>query len=619
MLGAASSQFANLVRAMRAVPRAGPRPRPGLPAAAADVRRRARGPPAARCGCSANGSVGGGPDGDAPWRAEVFAVLATAAAIAGRNDDVGPLAAAVVDDPASSDVALALADRAWGLACRAADPIAAARHFDLAGGAAERAGFASMALEVRAFEAGELDVAGDRRRALDLLADVVRRGSRPTDDVFVVVLAHLVRSRVMLRAGDVDDAAAELAAAEAASAAMGQPWWTAAILRTAAAVASLGPGGWAASTARWRQAVDFAASHGALGEVAITLRTAASVAQHLGEHEQAAVLFAAVPRSSAITVLPELFPDAMAELEAAAPARPVGLHLVDALQRARAALDASTAAHAGAGAAERPPSRPHRRVAELVVEGESWRVGFAGRTVRVRDMKGDRRPRRPPRPARRRGARARADGRSGRRRGGRSGARRTGPAGVPGPHRRAATRHRRRPGRQRPRSGRAGRAGAGRARRAAQRGVRARRAGPCHGIQRRAGADGGDLPGARRRSAGWPSCTRSSAGTSATPCAPARGARTGRSTTSSGRSSAAGSQCEVSPHVSRSGPRDQERPMTTTDPRPGHPRQPDVGRPGHRSSCTTGRSTASCGSTPTPSTWPPSWPVRTRRRRWPTR
>ena len=324
-------------------------------------------------------------DAAAPWRAEVFAVLATAAAIAGRADDVGPLAATVVEDPAASAVAMALADRAWGLATRSADPLAAARHFELARASAERAGFASMALEVQAFEAGELDVAGDTARALDLLADALRR-SRDADDVFVLVLAHLVRSRVLLRDGDVAAAETDFLAARSASAMMGQPWWTSAVMRTAAVVASFGPGGWAASTPRWRQAVDFAASRGALGEVAITLRTAASVAKHLGEHEQAAVLFAAAPRSTAITVLPELFPEALAELRAEIPTQPVGTHLLDALARARSALDAGPPAPPAlmpTGPEPGPSTGP-----ELVAEGDSWRVGFAGRTVRVRDMKG---------------------------------------------------------------------------------------------------------------------------------------------------------------------------------------------------------------------------------------
>jgi hypothetical protein len=215
---------------------------------------------------------------------------------------------------------------------------------------------------------------------------VMRRGHQ-SDDVFVVVLAHLVRARVLLRCADVAGAEGELAEARAQSAAMGQPWWTAAILRTTAAVASFGAGGWDGSRALWRRAIDFAASRGALGEVAISLRTAAATAQHLGEYEQAAVLLATVPRSTAITVLPELFPEAMAELLAHAPAQPVGVHLRDALERARAALDA-------APPTVDPPNRrytPTSRLPdepELVSEGDSWRVGFAGRTVRVRDVKG---------------------------------------------------------------------------------------------------------------------------------------------------------------------------------------------------------------------------------------
>jgi predicted ATPase len=324
-------------------------------------------------------------DADAPWRVEVLAVLATAAAIAGRADDVVPLAASVIGDLAAGDAAIALAERAWALAARADDPLAAARHFELAADAANRAGFGSLALEVEAFRAGELDLAGERHQALDALADVLRRGHE-SDDVFVVVLAHLVRARVLLRCADVAGAEDELAQARSQSAAMGQPWWTAAVLRTTAAVASLGAGGWDGSRPLWRRAIDFAASRGALGEVAISLRTAAATAQHLGEHEQAAVLLAAVPRSTAITVLPELFPEAMAELVAHAPAQPVGVHLRDALERARAALDA-------APPAVEPPNRRHppappADVPELVSEGDSWRVGFGGRTVRVRDVKG---------------------------------------------------------------------------------------------------------------------------------------------------------------------------------------------------------------------------------------
>jgi hypothetical protein len=75
----------------------------------------------------------------------------------------------VVDDPASSTVARALADRAWWLADRPSDRLAAAQHFGLARAAATDAGFGSIAREVAAFEAGEVDLAGDRDGALALL------------------------------------------------------------------------------------------------------------------------------------------------------------------------------------------------------------------------------------------------------------------------------------------------------------------------------------------------------------------------------------------------------------------------------------------------------------------
>ena len=261
------------------------------------------------------------PDADVPWRAEVLAVLATAAAIAGRSDEVAPLAGSVVDDPAASTVALALAHRAWGLAARADDPGIAAEHFQFVASSSRPLPVSPRwrsRCRPSAPASSTSPVAPTRHSTSS--TQVLRRGHE-SDDVFVVVLAHLVRARVLLRAGDVAEAEADLGLARSASAAMGQPWWTAAVLRTTAAVASFGPDGWAGSKPLWRQAIDFAASRGALGEVAITLRTAASIAKHLGEDEQAAVLFAAVPRSTAITVLPELFPQAMAELQADAPAQ----------------------------------------------------------------------------------------------------------------------------------------------------------------------------------------------------------------------------------------------------------------------------------------------------------
>jgi hypothetical protein len=91
-------------------------------------------------------------------------------------------------------------------------------------------------------------------------------------------------------------------------------------------------------------------------------------------------------------VLPELFPEAMAELTAHAPVQPVGVHLRDALERARAALDRQ--APKGDAPTTIATSEPTgaatnaQQHAELVSEGDSWRAGYGGRTVRIRDMKG---------------------------------------------------------------------------------------------------------------------------------------------------------------------------------------------------------------------------------------
>jgi hypothetical protein len=179
------------------------------------------------------------------------------------------------------------------------------------------------------------------------------------------------------------DAAAAVSAAEEDVSLMRQPWWTAATLRIRAALAALQPGGWKEAAPRWREGVDYAASEGAIGEIAIVLRTAGAVAQHVGETEIAVTLFGAAPPSSAITVLPELFPDVVAELRARAQPAPATAHLVEALTRARSALDAVPAT-----SAPEPQSDPSSAAAELTVDGDTWRVLFNGRPARVRDVKG---------------------------------------------------------------------------------------------------------------------------------------------------------------------------------------------------------------------------------------
>ena len=220
---------------------------------------------------------------------------------------------------------------------------------------------------------------------MQLLDEVLEQGEA-ADDLMVTSFAHLVRACVLVRAGELAGADAAITAAEQAMIRLRQPWWDAATLRLRAAVTALRPGGWPRAAPCWRVAVDHAASEGAVGELAIVLRTAASVALHVGEPAIAATLFAAAPPSTAITVLPELFPEELAVLQSRAVGDP-GLHLVDAVARAREALDATSLVPVVA-----MDSSPTRELtpapAELVAEGGTWRVEFGGRTARVRDIKG---------------------------------------------------------------------------------------------------------------------------------------------------------------------------------------------------------------------------------------
>ena len=166
---------------------------------------------------------------------------------------------------------------------------------------------------------------------------------------------------------------------------MGQDWWAAASLRTAAAVASMGPDGWAGGKSRWRDALDSAARSGAVGEIALTLRAAATTALALGERDVALDLYALAPRSTAITVLSELFPEAAATLAGEARTPRSSRHLVDSLAAARALLGPVEPVAAAPASLETPGAA---RSGELARDGDGWRITFDGRTTRIRDMKG---------------------------------------------------------------------------------------------------------------------------------------------------------------------------------------------------------------------------------------
>ena len=208
-----------------------------------------------------------------------------------------------------------------------------------AAAAAATSGFTALRREVQVLEASQIDLAGGRDRALELLADSLRDG-RAAGDLLMTTLAHLVEACVLMRAGRLDAAEIAVASAEHDGAEMRQPWWTAATLRTRAALTSLRPGGWPTAAPRWREAGRTTRrSLGALGEIAIVLRTAASVAEHVGERGS--------PRRCSAPRRPHRRSPCCPSCSrragrVAARARPGAgtAHLVEALARRAAALDA---------------------------------------------------------------------------------------------------------------------------------------------------------------------------------------------------------------------------------------------------------------------------------------
>jgi predicted ATPase len=330
-------------------------------------------------------------DAGAPLRAEALSILASAGALEGRRDDVVQFAQAVLDDERATPVAVAVTERALGLALGGRDPAVALGHFRRAGDTARHVGFSALAREADAFAAGQLDLAGDTIGALEAITALVA-AARDAADPVVETLAWLTRCGILLRAGRPEDAEAALAAAESASDRTGAEWWTGAMRRSKALVAAAGDDGWARSAPLWRAALDFAVAAGAVGEIAITLRTAAATADHLGHRDVAEELAATVPASGGITVLTQSFPpDLHGRVERLGVTRRTA-DPVDSVRRAREILDRCGESPSVAATRDANP-RPSDRggdVAdhELVREGDVWRIRFRGRDLRIKHLKG---------------------------------------------------------------------------------------------------------------------------------------------------------------------------------------------------------------------------------------
>jgi predicted ATPase len=346
--------------------------------------------------------IGRWPEALAPWRAEALAVMSTAAVVAGETDAALRFGEAALQDPNRTIVAPVVGHRALGLAALGAGHLETARdHFRQGREEAGVAGAGSFGRELMGFEASVLERLGREGEALALVDDVVDR-SVAADDRINEAWARLVRATMTMRAGAWDEARADIDLAHAASESLTQPWWEGAILRMQATVSIKDAtitgveGGWEASIESWRVAVEAAAAAGSIGELALTLRAAASVAAHLGRDDIAAALYAAAPTSPELGVLPEVFPDEIARLEAAhrGELRPAGIAAV--VQRVRQVLSTAEphephgpGASATVGEDSREPSAvTPTATASLKRHGDHWTARYHGDEATVRDLKG---------------------------------------------------------------------------------------------------------------------------------------------------------------------------------------------------------------------------------------
>jgi predicted ATPase len=325
----------------------------------------------------------------APLRAEAISVLATAAAASGSHEWARTLARTSLADPDGTALAHVVAHRALGLAARAvADYGAAEASFAAGRRVAEELGAGPFARELAGFEASALDLEGRGEAALamahSMLDDATAHGDKVNE-----AWARLVAVGVHMRASRWEDARCELAGGRGAVAADAFPWWEGALLRTQAMLAAhdaatVGDASaWEASVSAWRAALEHAVGRGSVGEVALTLRSAAVLAARHGRVDVAYTLIEAAPPSNELTILPELFADEARALARDVPSPATRPDLTTALRQARTVFSR----HDEVECSEAPVSAAPTR-ARLRREGDTWSCTYGGQAVSVRDLKG---------------------------------------------------------------------------------------------------------------------------------------------------------------------------------------------------------------------------------------
>ena len=317
----------------------------------------------------------------APLRAEALAVSATAHVLGYDLDAAQALAEAALVDPDGTPIATVLAERALTLAAIGRDDAAAALEHARRGRAAAAAvPMPPFERELRGFEAALVDRGGDAAAAAALAEEAIA-DSRAADDPLTEIWARLVAVTIDIREGRVEEAGRQLDLAQRRAAAIDDVWWGGPLARSRALLAAHLPSedGWRASRPLWRSAIERCARLGDLAELTLTLSTAAAAAQAHGHEDEAAALLRASPDLPALTVLPEVYAHRVRHLP---PDHDGSRALVPAVRQALAVL---TDDDGETGAA---PPTPPAEAARMQREGDVWALTFAGRTVRVRDLKG---------------------------------------------------------------------------------------------------------------------------------------------------------------------------------------------------------------------------------------
>jgi predicted ATPase len=317
----------------------------------------------------------------ASLRAEALAVSATAHVLGYHLDAAAVLAEAALADPGGTPIATVLAERALTLAAIGRDDAPSAlEHAQRGRAAAAAVPMPPFERELRGFEAALLDRNGDAAAAA-ALADQAIADSRAADDPLTEIWARLVAMTIDIRDGRVEQASRQLDLAQRRAAAIDDAWWGGPLARSRALLAAHLPSadGWRASRPLWRSAIERCARLGDLGELTLTLSTAAAAAEEHGHADDAAALLRASPHLPALTVLPEVYAHRVRHLP---PEHDGSRALVPAVRQALAVLTDDQAD----GAGEAPP--PPTEAARLQREGGVWALTYAGRTVRVRDLKG---------------------------------------------------------------------------------------------------------------------------------------------------------------------------------------------------------------------------------------